>query len=112
MRQVIIQNQITNQEYSSLLLHYMTFKHIAGYKFIPLENLPELRSEFLEQCNRLNLRGTILLSVEGINIALSGMNYDIMAFQLFLNENIYFSDIIFNESQCASQVFKRLKVKI
>lgn len=48
------------------------FVNISAYKFTPLENLPELRQRLLASCQAAGMRGTILLSPEGINIFLSG----------------------------------------
>ncbi len=45
-----------------------TFTNIAVYKFAPLADLPALRDELLEQCRADAMRGTILLSPEGINL--------------------------------------------
>ncbi len=45
-----------------------TFTNIAAYKFAPLDDLPALRTSLLEQCSADAMRGTILLSPEGINL--------------------------------------------
>jgi UPF0176 protein len=90
----------------------MTITHVAGYKFTTLKNLAELQNQFHQECVALNLLGTILLSPEGINIALSGENKNIQLFQSFLKKYHDFSNMQFNESQCSIQPFKRLKVKI
>ncbi len=48
--------------------------NIATYKFLPLtdEILLDLHRQLLMLCERLMLKGSILLSKEGININLSG----------------------------------------
>jgi RluA family pseudouridine synthase len=46
--------------------------NIAAYKFCPLSDLPALRERLREQCKLWNLRGTILLSPEGINLFIAG----------------------------------------
>lgn len=46
--------------------------NIAAYRFAPLDHLPALRSELLALCRAAQLRGTILLSSEGINLFVSG----------------------------------------
>ncbi len=45
--------------------------NIAGYRFIDLPDRDDLRSPFLDRCEELELKGTILLSPNGINFALS-----------------------------------------
>lgn len=90
----------------------MQILNIASYKFITLDNVSELRLSLLHQCETLGLKGTILLSAEGINITLSGRLGDIHTFKTFLTGDSHFSDMTFRESYSSTQPFKRLKVKL
>jgi UPF0176 protein len=90
----------------------MQILNIAGYKFVTLSDLPGLRSKLLEQCRLLQLKGTILLSVEGINVTLAGTCRFIEIFKNFLKDYSFFKDLSFRESYSACQPFKRMKVKI
>ncbi len=53
--------------------------NIAGYQFVPLSELPSLRERLLAQCKVLGLRGTILISTEGINVFVAGGTLEIDA---------------------------------
>lgn len=90
----------------------MDILNIAGYQFITLNTLPDLQNALLSQCQALELKGTILLSNEGININLAGYKPNVRAFQYALRSDSRFKDISFHESYSASIPFKRLKVKI
>ncbi|HSP42812.1 MAG TPA: rhodanese-like domain-containing protein, partial [Luteolibacter sp.] len=46
--------------------------NISCYRFAPLGGLKALRAELLESCNAWQLKGTILLSPEGINLFVAG----------------------------------------
>ena len=46
--------------------------NIAAYKFVPLGELQALRERLRAQCKLWKLRGTILLSPEGINLFVAG----------------------------------------
>ena len=46
--------------------------NIAGYRFVELPDRDELREPFRLQCQKSGLKGTILLSHEGINFFLAG----------------------------------------
>src|SRR6476620_639525 len=46
--------------------------NIAGYQFFPLTDVAALREQLRERCQALKLRGTILLSPEGINLFVAG----------------------------------------
>ncbi len=85
--------------------------HIAGYKFIQLLDLVSLRDYFFECCKAEDLKGTILLSEEGININLSGLEANISAFKAVLRQRNDFADITFRESCTPTQPYKRLKIK-
>ena len=46
--------------------------NIAAYKFVSLDNLEDMRPQYQALCNDLGLKGTVLLTPEGINMFLSG----------------------------------------
>jgi RluA family pseudouridine synthase len=48
------------------------FHNIAAYKFAPLTDLRALRSRLLALCKSWDLKGSILLSTEGINLFVAG----------------------------------------
>lgn len=48
------------------------FTNISTYCFAELDGLKELRAELLEKCKEWELKGTILLSHEGINLFVAG----------------------------------------
>ena len=91
---------------------FMQILNIAGYKFTPLSDLGFRRTSLLDQSNRLGLKGTILLSPEGINLALSGQSQNIALFISELKNDTVFSDIAFRESYSNYQPFNRMRVKI
>lgn len=90
----------------------MQILNIAGYQFHPLDNLEQLRSQFLDICTTLQIKGTILLSQEGINISLAGPIDQIRRFQAYLSNTALFAHIKFHETFSTSTPFHHLKVKI
>lgn len=86
--------------------------NIAGYKFITLTDPEALRERLLELCLAFELKGTILLSPEGINISLAGQIHSISAFKNHLKTLPSFADMTFRESYSDQIPFKRLKVKV
>ena len=48
------------------------FLNISTYRFCELSNLENLRETFLEKCLSNQLKGTILIAPEGINMFLAG----------------------------------------
>ena len=64
----------------------MKVVNIAAYKFVTLKEavLPQWRIELKEKALQCDLKGTILLSTEGINLILAGSRHDIDAYKKFL----------------------------
>ncbi|MFZ4388120.1 MAG: hypothetical protein ACOYOI_08175 [Chthoniobacterales bacterium] len=50
----------------------MSFLNIAAYKFAELTDLPALRERLKSECSEADLKGSILLSPEGINLFIAG----------------------------------------
>lgn len=90
----------------------MTIINIAGYRFIELDDLATLQHHFLSTCNDLMLRGTILLSPEGINMSLAGDQDNMVAFKAMLAQDARFATISFHETRSSHIPFRKLKVKI
>jgi UPF0176 protein len=90
----------------------MQILNIAGYKFIALSNLELLRDELRKTCDQCTVKGTILLSREGINISLAGTVENIRSLQAALKENIHFCDMRFHESYSNTVPFQFLKVRV
>jgi len=90
----------------------MEYRHITGYKFVPLADLTTLRNDLLHTCQELNLLGTILISPEGININLTGTPEALVHFNLLIKGKVAFSDISFKTTLSDHQPYKRLLVKI
>jgi UPF0176 protein len=51
--------------------------NISGYQFTALTGLSALRGRLLDRCKAWGLRGTVLLSIEGINVFVAGGNREI-----------------------------------
>ncbi len=65
--------------------------NIAAYRFVPLEDLPSLRETFRERTH--GLKGTVLLTPEGINMFLAGAAAELEAFIGWLTADVRFADI-------------------
>ena len=85
--------------------------NVAGYRFIDLPDRDDLRESFLEFCTNLELRGTVLLSPNGINFFLAGPENRVSDFIDFLESDIRFSGIPVKSSYTDYQPFRRMLVK-
>lgn len=89
-----------------------SFINIAAYKFVTFNDTAEKRVQFQAMCKQLALKGTILLSPEGINLFLAGRRDSIDAFLEWLRADPRFTDIEIKESYSEEQPFKRMLVKL
>jgi UPF0176 protein len=88
------------------------YVNIAAYKFITFDDTEAKRPQFQALCAELSLKGTILLTPEGINLFLSGTRAHIDSFMAWLRSDARFADIEVKESFSAEQSHKRMLVKI
>jgi UPF0176 protein len=89
-----------------------THVNIAAYKFITLDNLDELRAQYAALCNALGLKGTILLTPEGINMFVSGPREAIDQYLAWVRSDARLADLEVKESLSSEQSHKRMLVKI
>ena len=89
-----------------------SFVNISAYKFTPLDELPAWRERLLEVCRASDLRGTILLSAEGINLFAAGTRSGIDALLDTVRGMPGLADLTPKESFSAEQPFNRMLVKI
>lgn len=90
----------------------MSIVNIAAYRFVGLDELPELRERMRAAALREQLRGTILLAPEGINLFLAGAAENIAAFLHWLQEDPRFAGLEVKYSHSAEAPFRKMLVKL
>lgn len=86
--------------------------NIAAYQFADLTDLAGLRSRLREQGKTLHLKGTILLSTEGINLFLAGAPEAVRAFLDVLRAVPGLEKLAAKESFSDQNPFSRMLVKV
>ena len=84
----------------------------ALYKFVTLDDYKSLKPKILEELLNREIRGTLLLALEGINGTISGKESQINAFLDWLQSDVRFSGIDHKISYHKEQPFNRTKVKL
>ncbi len=87
-------------------------RNIAAYKFTTLPDIRALRSRLLAQCRGWGLRGTILLSVEGINLFVAGEAEPIGLLLAELRSVPGLADLPVKFSETDRQPFRKMLVRI
>lgn len=84
----------------------------ALYKFVTLTNFEEIRDPLLSVMKEYNVRGTLLLAIEGINGTVAGSRAAIDGVLEWLRNDVRLADIDVKESLSAKAPFLRTKVKL
>ncbi len=94
----------------------MTYKVVALYRFVALDDLPALREEVLALCQDNDVCGdvcgTLLLAPEGINGTIGGMPDAIDNVVAFLDKKLGVHEGELKFSTASAKPFNRLKVRI
>ena len=86
--------------------------NIAGYRFIHLKDRDELRQPFREITSKLSIKGTILLSHNGINFFLAGTKASIDNYISYLDRDERFKNMSLHISYSDYQPFRRMLVRL
>jgi predicted sulfurtransferase len=86
--------------------------NIAGYKFEPLDDAIDLIPIYQEKCDELLLKGTMLISKNGINFSIAGTQEATDSFINFIEEDNRFLDIPLKVTYSETQPFRRMKVRL
>jgi len=86
--------------------------NIAAYLFVSLDGLADLRTKMLNECNSRGLKGTILLTGEGINLFLAGKEMELRGFLDWLHIDPRFTPLKAKESWSEDQPFKKMLIKL
>ena len=84
----------------------------ALYKFVPLENLEELKSRIYRACIDHKIKGTLLLAHEGINGTIAGQADDIEKILNYLKTVPGLAELEHKESAAEDYPFYRMKVRL
>ena len=85
--------------------------NISGYRFVTLYNTRSLKPWLQEVCAQLQLKGSIVLAPEGINVMLAGTRSAIDQFNTTLHQDRRLAGMEFKESASTQQPFQKLLVK-
>ena len=90
----------------------MSILNIAAYRFVSLNALPSLQTVVRQALDGSDIRGTVLLAEEGINLFLAGQASAVQTFLAWLRTDSRFATLEAKESWSEAQPFKKLLVKI
>lgn len=96
----------------SVKLVVMVYKIILFYKYIHIDEPEELMQKQKEVCQRLNLKGRMIIASEGINATLEGTQENIKKYCDELLKNPLFSGTHIKISDGTGEAFPKLSIKV
>ena len=90
----------------------MDIINISAYKFLELSDLPSLKEILLSKALEYNLRGTILLSHEGINCFFAGSREAVDQYKHLISNTLGMGELPYKESISSAQPFRRMLVRL
>ena len=97
---------------SATVLHSIPITNIAAYRFAELTDLKPLRQRLLSLCRGWGLKGTILISMEGINLFVAGGSAEIDLLLAELRSIQGLEGLAVKTSESDHQPFSRMLVRI
>jgi UPF0176 protein len=88
------------------------FQVLLYYKYVPIANPEALQKEQEDLCKKLNLKGRIIVSKEGINGTLEGLTADTEKYVEEMVKNPLFQDVHFKRSVGTGSAFPKLSIKV
>ena len=85
---------------------------ILFYKYISIRNTGSLKNTQRELCEKLGLRGRVIIGKEGINATLEGTHSAVARYRAEVRKDKRFSDIVFKHSIGTGKAFPRLSIKV
>ena len=85
--------------------------NVAAYRFVDLDDGPDLRQRLHASAADAGLKGTLLLAPEGINFSLAGASETLDAWLCALQADARFAGLEIKRSTSTTMPFRHLKVK-
>jgi UPF0176 protein len=92
--------------------HDPAIVNISAYKFVSIHDVDALQRRLQHECEKHELKGTVLLAPEGLNVFLAGSRGQIEAFLSFLRSDQRFADLPVKYSLSQSAPFRKLRVRM
>lgn len=87
------------------------YRVLLYYKYAKIDNPERFRVEHLELCRRLNLKGRILVSEEGLNGTVSGTTEETERYMEAVHSDERFADMMFKIDEADGHAFKKMHVR-
>lgn len=88
------------------------FQILLYYKYIPIEDPETFKKEQIELCQKLGLKGRIIIAEEGINGTVEGLTENTEEYIRLMTKELRFKNMHFKKSTGTGNAFPKLSVKV
>lgn len=88
------------------------FQVLLYYKYTQIDDPEKLKEDQKLLCQKLNLKGRIIVSREGINGTIEGKTVDIENYIALMHKTREFKDIVFKKSLGTGNAFPKMSVRV
>ena len=88
------------------------YRVLLYYQYVPIEDPEDFRDHHRVLCQRLGIKGRILIASEGINGTCEGTVEATEEYMRVMHADERFADMVFKESEGNGKAFPKLKVKV
>lgn len=88
------------------------YKILLYYKYVEINDPYKFMEDHSNLCQRLNLKGRIIVASEGLNGTVEGLRKDTEKYIEELTRDLRFSDIHFKKSSSDGNAFSKLSIKV
>jgi UPF0176 protein len=88
------------------------FEILLYYKYTPIKDPQKLMDDQRKLCQKLGLKGRILIAEEGINGTVEGLIENTSLYIKSMHSDKRFSDVVFKRSEGTGSAFPKLRVKV
>lgn len=90
----------------------MRYEVLLYYKYVPIKNPEKFAADHRVMCEKLGLKGRIIIAREGINGTVEGIPKNTRAYREFLSSKRGFKDIHWKKSLGTGNLFPRLSIRV
>ena len=88
------------------------FINISGYRFVHLNDLPDLQARLKSSLSEFGMQGSIMLASEGINVSLAGTAEAVAKTRHCLNQDERLRDLWLKETLSEEVPYRRLRIRV
>jgi len=86
--------------------------NVSGYRFVHLNDLPDLQSRLKARFSDLGVQGSVMLASEGINVSLAGSAEAISKTRAYLNTDDRLAGLWLKETLSDEIPYRRLRIRV